>query len=103
MRFPHGVHHFGAVASMLSDQYRYDQYHAAGARPEKFGRDSVEMPRSLIEKKVKMFGDAEIVKRPDLICVCFTSVMEAMVQLSRRYNHRTDEFGGSLENRARYP
>lgn len=101
------VHHFGAVASMqLSDQYRYDQYYAVGPGLKKFGRDSVEMPRSLIEKKVKMFGDAaEIVKKAGFdMCMFHIGHGGEWGQfLSRRYNHRTDEFGGSLENRARYP
>lgn len=101
------VHHFGAVASMqLSDQYRYDQYYAVGPGLKKFGRDSVEMPRALIEKKVKMFGDAaEIVKKAGFdMCMFHIGHGGEWGQfLSQRYNHRTDEFGGSLENRARYP
>jgi 2,4-dienoyl-CoA reductase-like NADH-dependent reductase (Old Yellow Enzyme family) len=101
------VHHFGAVASMqLSDQFRYDQYYAVGPGLKKFGRDSVEMPRELIEKKVKMFGDAaEIVKKAgfDMCMLHFGHGGEWAQFLSTRYNHRTDEFGGSLENRARYP
>ena len=90
----------------LSDQYRYDQYYAVGPGLKKFGRDSVEMPRSLIEKKVKMFGDAaEIVKKAGFdMCMFHIGHGGEWGQfLSRRYNHRTDEFGGSLENRARYP
>jgi NADPH-dependent 2,4-dienoyl-CoA reductase/sulfur reductase-like enzyme len=73
---------------------------------KKFGRDSVEMPRELIEKKVKMFGDAaEIVKKAgfDMCMLHFGHGGEWAQFLSTRYNHRTDEFGGSLENRARYP
>lgn len=101
------VHHFGAVASMqLSDQYRYDQYYAVGPGLKKFGRDSVEMPRELIEKKVKMFGDAaEIVKKAGFdMCMFHIGHGGEWGQfLSQRYNHRTDEFGGCLENRARYP
>lgn len=101
------VHHFGAVASMqLSDQYRYDQYYAVGPGLKKFGRDSVEMPREIIEKKVKMFGDAaEIVKKAGFdMCMFHIGHGGEWGQfLSKRYNHRTDEFGGSLENRARYP
>ena len=101
------VHHFGAVASMqLSDQYRYDQYYAVGPGFKKFGRDSVEMPREIIEQKVKMFADAaEIVKKAgfDMCMLHFGHGGEWSQFLSRRCNHRTDEFGGSLENRARYP
>ena len=101
------IHHFGAVASMqLSDQYRYDPYYAVGPGLKKFGRDSVEMPRSIIEQKVKMFGDAaEIVKKAGFdMCMFHIGHGGEWGQfLSQRYNHRTDEFGGSLENRARYP
>ena len=101
------VHHFGAVASMqLSDQYRYDQYYAVGPGLKKFGRDSVEMPREIIQQKVQMFADAaEIVKKAgfDMCMLHFGHGGEWAQFLSRRYNHRTDEFGGSLENRARYP
>ena len=101
------VHHYGAVASMqLSDQYRYDQYYAVGPGLKKFGRDSVEMPREIIEQKVKMYGDAaEIVKKAGFdMCMFHIGHGGEWGQfLSRRYNHRTDEFGGCLENRARYP
>lgn len=101
------VHHFGAVASMqLSDQYRYDQYYAVGPGLTKFGRDSVEMPKELIRQKVKMFGDAaEIVKKAGFdMCMFHIGHGGEWGQfLSKRYNHRTDEFGGNLENRARYP
>ncbi len=101
------VHHFGAVASMqLSDQYRYDQYYAVGPGLKKFGRDSVEMPKEIIEKKVQMFGDAaEIVKKAGFdMCMFHIGHGGEWGQfLSKRYNHRTDEFGGSLENRSRYP
>ncbi len=101
------VHHFGAVASMqLSDQYRYDQYYAVGPGLKKFGRDSVEMPREIIEQKVQMFADAaEIVKKAgfDMCMLHFGHGGEWAQFLSKRYNHRTDEFGGNLENRARYP
>lgn len=101
------VHHFGAVASMqLSDQFRYDQYYAVGPGFTKLGRQSVEMPRELIEKKVKMFGDAaEIVKKAGFdMCMFHIGHGGEWAQfLSKRDNKRTDEFGGSLENRARYP
>ena len=101
------VHHYGAVASMqLSDQYRYDQYYAVGPGLTKFGRDSVEMPKEIIWEKVKMFGDAaEIVKKAGFdMCMFHIGHGGEWGQfLSKRYNHRTDEFGGSLENRARYP
>lgn len=101
------VHHFGAVASMqLSDQYRYDQYYAVGPGLTKFGRKSVEMPRAIMEQKVKMFGDAaELVQKAGFdMCMFHIGHGGEWGQfLSRRYNHRTDEFGGSLENRARYP
>ena len=101
------VHHFGAVASMqLSDQYRYEQYYAVGPGLTKFGRNSVEMPREIIAQKVKMFGDAaEIVKKAGFdMCMFHIGHGGEWGQfLSQRYNHRTDEFGGSLENRARYP
>ena len=101
------VHHFGAVASMqLSDQYRYDQYYAVSPGLKKMGRDSVEMPREIIEKKVKMFADAaEKVKKAgfDMCLLHFGHGGEWSQFLSRRDNKRTDEFGGCLENRARYP
>ena len=101
------VHHFGAVASMqLSDQYRYDQYYAVGPGLKKFGRDSVEMPQEIIQQKVQMFADAaEIVKKAgfDMCLLHFGHGGEWAQFLSKRYNHRTDEFGGSMENRARYP
>jgi 2,4-dienoyl-CoA reductase-like NADH-dependent reductase (Old Yellow Enzyme family)/thioredoxin reductase len=100
------VHHFGAVASMqLSDQYRYDQYYAVSPGLKKMGRDSVEMPRELIEKKAKMFADAaELVKKAgfDMCMIHFGHATDNAQFLSERYNKRTDEFGGSLENRARY-
>ncbi len=101
------VHHFGAVASMqLSDQFFYDKYYAVSPGLKKFGRDSVEMPREIIEKKVKMFADAaEKCKKAgfDMCLLHFGHGGEWSQFLSRRYNHRTDEFGGCLENRARYP
>lgn len=101
------VHHFGAVASMqLSDQYRYDQYYAVSPGLKKFGRDSVEMPREIIDLKVKMFADAaEICKKAgfDMVLLHFGHNGEWSQFLSRRYNKRTDEFGGCLENRAKYP
>lgn len=101
------VHHYGAVASMqLSDQYSYDQYYAVSPGLKKFGRDSVEMPCEIIEKKVKMFADAaEKVKKAgfDMCMLHFGHGGEWAQFLSTRYNHRRDEFGGSLENRARYP
>jgi 2,4-dienoyl-CoA reductase-like NADH-dependent reductase (Old Yellow Enzyme family)/thioredoxin reductase len=100
------VHHFGAVASMqLSDQYRYDQYYAVSPGLKKMGRDSVEMPRELIEKKAKMFADAaELVKKAgfDMCMIHFGHATDNAQFLSERYNKRTDEFGGCLENRARY-
>lgn len=64
------------------------------------------MPRALIEKKVKMFGDAaEIVKKAGFdMCMFHIGHGGEWGQfLSQRYNHRTDEFGGCLENRVRYP
>ena len=101
------VHHFGAVASMqLSDQFFYEKYYAVSPGLKKFGRDSVEMPREIIEKKVKMFADAaEKVKKAgfDMCLLHFGHGGEWSQFLSTRYNHRTDEFGGCLENRARYP
>ncbi len=101
------VHHYGAVASMqLSDQFQYDQYYAVSPGLKKFGRDSVEMPRAIIEKKVKMFADAaEKCKKAgfDMCLLHFGHGGEWSQFLSRRYNKRTDEFGGCLENRARYP
>ena len=100
------VHHFGAVASMqLSDQYRYDQYYAVSPGLKKMGRDSVEMPREMIEQKAKMFADAaEIVKKAgfDMCMIHFGHATDNAQFLSERFNKRTDEFGGSLENRARY-
>ena len=53
-----------------------------------------------------MFADAaEIVQKADFdMCMLhFGHGGEWSQFLSRRYNHRTDEFGVSLENRARYP
>lgn len=101
------VHHYGAVASMqLSDQFQYDQYYAVSPGLKKFGRDSVEMSREIIEKKVKMFADAaEKCKKAgfDMCLLHFGHGGEWSQFLSRRYNKRTDEFGGCLENRARYP
>jgi 2,4-dienoyl-CoA reductase-like NADH-dependent reductase (Old Yellow Enzyme family)/thioredoxin reductase len=100
------VHHFGAVASMqISDQYRYDQYYAVSPGLKKMGRDSVEMPREMIEKKAKMFADAaELVKKAgfDMCMIHFGHATDNAQFLSERYNKRTDEFGGCLENRARY-
>ena len=100
------VHHFGAVASMqLSDQYRYDQYYAVSPGLKKMGRDSVEMPREMIAQKAKMFADAaEIVKKAgfDMCMIHFGHATDNAQFLSQRFNKRTDEFGGSLENRARY-
>ena len=100
------VHHFGAVASMqLSDQYRYDQYYAVSPGLKKMGRDSVEMPREMIARKAKMFADAaEIVKKAgfDMCMIHFGHATDNAQFLSERFNKRTDEFGGCLENRARY-
>ncbi len=100
------VHHFGAVASMqLSDQYFYDQYYAVSPGLKKMGRDSVEMPRELIEKKANWFGEAAaIVKKAgfDMCMIHFGHASDNAAFLSSRFNKRTDEFGGSLENRARY-
>ena len=100
------VHHFGAVASMqLSDQYRYDQYYAVSPGLKKLGRDSVEMPKEMIAQKAKMFADAaEIVKKAgfDMCMLHFGHATDNAQFLSERFNKRTDEFGGSLENRARY-
>ena len=101
------VHHYGAVASMqLSDQYFYEKYYAVSPGLKKMGRDSVEMPREIIEKKVKMFADAaEKVKMAgfDMCLLHFGHGGEWAQFLSKRDNKRTDEFGGCLENRARYP
>ena len=100
------VHHFGAVASMqLSDQYRYDRYYAVSPGLKKLGRDSVEMPKEMIAQKAKMFADAaEIVKKAgfDMCMLHFGHATDNAQFLSERFNKRTDEFGGSLENRARY-
>lgn len=100
------VHHFGAVASMqLSDQYRYDQYYAVSPGLKKMGRTSVEMPREMIAQKAKMFADAaEIVKKAgfDMCMIHFGHATDNAQFLSERFNKRTDEFGSSLENRARY-
>ena len=100
------VHHFGAVASMqLSDQYRYDQYYAVSPGLKKLGRDSVEMPKEMIAQKATMFADAaEIVKKAgfDMCMLHFGHATDNAQFLSERFNKRTDEFGGSLENRARY-
>ena len=100
------VHHYGAVASMqLSDQFRYDQYYAVSPGLKKMGRDSVEMPRELIEKKAQMYADAaEIVKKAgfDMCMVHFGHATDNAQFLSERFNKRIDEFGGCLENRARY-
>ena len=100
------VHHFGAVASMqLSDQYRYDRYYAVSPGLKKLGRDSVEMPKEMIAQKAKMLADAaEIVKKAgfDMCMLHFGHATDNAQFLSERFNKRTDEFGGSLENRARY-
>ena len=100
------IHHFGAVASMqISDQYRYDQYYAVSPGLKKFGRDSVEMPREMIVQKAEWFGDAAaLVKKAgfDMCLIHFGHASDNAQFLSERFNKRTDEFGGCLENRARY-
>ena len=100
------VHHFGAVASMqLSDQFFYDQYYAVSPGLRKMGRDSVEMPRELIEKKAQMYADAAALCKKagfDMCMVHFGHATDNAQFLSERFNKRTDEFGGCLENRARY-
>ena len=100
------VHHFGAVASMqLSDQYFYDQYYAVSPGLKKMGRDSVEMPKELIEKKARMYADAAALCKKagfDMCMVHFGHATDNAQFLSERFNKRTDEFGGCLENRARY-
>ena len=100
------VHHFGAVASMqLSDQYFYDQYYAVSPGLKKMGRDSVEMPRELIEKKARMYAEAAALCKKagfDMCMVHFGHATDNAQFLSERFNKRTDEFGGCLENRARY-
>ena len=100
------VHHFGAVASMqLSDQFFYDRYYAVSPGLRKMGRDSVEMPRELIEKKARMYAEAAALCKKagfDMCMVHFGHATDNAQFLSERFNRRTDEFGGCLENRARY-
>ncbi|MBR2738679.1 MAG: FAD-dependent oxidoreductase [Lachnospiraceae bacterium] len=72
------------------------------------GRDpipSIEMTKEKIDETVNKFGDAAaMMKRAGMdICLVHGGHGNLISQFtSPLYNHRTDEYGGSLENRARF-
>ena len=70
-----------------------------------FATNSAEMPKELIEKKAQMYADAAAICKKagfDMCMIHFGHATDNAQFLSQRFNKRTDEFGGCLENRARY-
>ena len=101
------IHHYDCYASMeLGDQFRYEQYWAVSPGLKKFGMDSVEMPPEIMEQKARMYADAAAIVQDcgfDMLMLHIGHAGELGQFLSPLTNHRTDAFGGSLENRARFP
>ena len=90
--------------------YSASSYISAGERAwaAAHGRDPIpciEMTKEKIDETVNKFGDAAaMMKRAGMdICLVHGGHGNLISQFtSPLYNHRTDEYGGSLENRARF-
>lgn len=112
------IHFQGALASVelmqrglgLSGQYTVNDMKwrtIYAPSPMKFpnGLEAEEMPEEEIMRLVEAWGDVAYRAKLagyDMLLIHGGHGMEISRFLSPRYNHRTDKFGGSLENRARY-
>lgn len=107
MRLAERIHYYGAKASMeLGDQFVYKPFPAVVAGLSKFGQTSVEMTREQMEKRAEMYGEAAALVKAcgfDMVMLHIGHHGDVGKFLSPIANTRTDEFGGNLENRIRYP
>ena len=107
------VHFYGAKASMDIRQRVPEPYDVSKGvlkfqmSGRQLGEDCVEMPEELMQKIADGYADqAAIAKQCGFDCIYVHMSYRLMIGgrfLSPLTNKRTDKYGGSLENRARFP
>jgi len=114
-RLTDAIHFYGAKASIECLNFSYHDYDEngvlqsysvnGGADPET-GEESVPFTRAVLEKLASLYADAA----EAAVACCFDVLLihggHGLILsqfLSPKFNQRTDEFGGSFENRCRFP
>ena len=96
---------YGGIVSIGGDVKEGKVAYGPSEEILKTGEHIYEMPQEMIHKLVKCYGDAAyMAKRAgfDMVNVHAAHGWLFSQFLSPLQNHRTDEYGGSLENRARF-
>lgn len=102
------IHFYGAKASMElgGGGMTGGGYAVSDGAPLVNCQPGHEMPEAEIERIVECYGNAAIAVKEagfDMVLLHFGHALQVGQFLSPLTNKRTDKFGGSLENRARYP
>lgn len=102
------IHFYGAKASMElgGGGMTGGGYAVSDGAPLVNCEPGREMPEEEIERLVECYGNAAVAVKEagfDMVLLHFGHALQVGQFLSPLTNKRTDKFGGSLENRARYP
>lgn len=102
------IHFYGAKASMElgGGGMTGGGYAVSDGAPLVNCQPGREMPEEEIERLVECYGNAALAVKEagfDMVLLHFGHALQVGQFLSPLTNKRTDKFGGSLENRARYP
>jgi 2,4-dienoyl-CoA reductase-like NADH-dependent reductase (Old Yellow Enzyme family)/NADPH-dependent 2,4-dienoyl-CoA reductase/sulfur reductase-like enzyme len=114
-RLTDSIHFYGAKVSIECLNFSYHDYDEngvlqnytvnGGVNPET-GEDSIPFTRGALEKLASLYADAA----EAAVACCFDVILihggHGLILsqfLSPKFNQRSDEFGGSFENRCRFP